>query len=108
MSRPGSIWKQQARLFAVTFGSVTSGLTSAMPTEKPDNNVDMIVGGQAVLEGVMMRGYGGYSVAVRQPDGGIAIRQDKIELFDDQMNQLRQELVDAVMQLDDHYSDLKA
>lgn len=79
MSRLGSIWKQQARLFAVAFGSVTNGLTSAMPNEKPDNNVDMIVGGQAVLEGVMMRGYGGYSVAVRQPDGGIAIRQDKIE-----------------------------
>lgn len=75
----GSIWRRQARLFATAFGAVTNGLTSAMPTEKPDNNVDMIVGGQAVIEGVMMRGYGGYSVAVRQPDGGIAIRRDKIE-----------------------------
>ncbi|MDX1584392.1 MAG: DUF1385 domain-containing protein, partial [Thermoanaerobaculia bacterium] len=79
MNRLVRFWRQQARLFAAAFGAVTNGLTSAMPTEKPDNNVDMIVGGQAVIEGVMMRGYGGYSVAVRQPDGGIAIRQDRIE-----------------------------
>lgn len=43
-----------------------------------DRNVDMLVGGQAVIEGVMMRGLTGYSVAVRQPDGGIAIRKDRL------------------------------
>ena len=30
------------------------------------------IGGQAVIEGVMMRSLTGYSVAVRQPDGGVA------------------------------------
>lgn len=36
------------------------------------------MGGQAVIEGVMMRSLTGYSVAVRQPDGGVAIRKDKL------------------------------
>jgi len=31
-----------------------------------------------VIEGVMMRSLTGYSVAVRQPDGGVAIRKDKL------------------------------
>jgi len=38
----------------------------------------MLIGGQAVIEGVMMRSLTGYSVAVRQPDGGVAIRKDKL------------------------------
>ncbi|MDQ3282193.1 MAG: DUF1385 domain-containing protein [Acidobacteriota bacterium] len=38
----------------------------------------MLIGGQAVIEGVMMRGLSGYSVAVRQPDGGVSIRKDKL------------------------------
>jgi uncharacterized protein YqhQ len=46
-----------------------------MPTER---NVDMLIGGQAVIEGVMMRSLTGYSVAVRQPDGGVAIRKDRL------------------------------
>jgi len=71
------LWTGWARLFAGTFNSITNGLTSSMP-EASDRNVDMLIGGQAVLEGVMMRGLTGYSVAVRQPDGGVAIRKDKI------------------------------
>ena len=31
------------------------------------------IGGQAVLEGIMMRNGGKYSVAVRKSDGGIAV-----------------------------------
>ena len=45
---------------------------------KADKNVDMLIGGQAVIEGVMMRSLSGYSVAVRQPDGGVAIRKDAL------------------------------
>ncbi|MBP7147557.1 MAG: DUF1385 domain-containing protein [Acidobacteria bacterium] len=33
----------------------------------------VLLGGQAVLEGVMMRSPGAYAVAVRRPDGGIAL-----------------------------------
>src|SRR4029079_4318181 len=36
------------------------------------------IGGQAVIEGVMMRSLTGYSVAVRQADGGVAIKKDKL------------------------------
>ncbi|HEU4522784.1 MAG TPA: DUF1385 domain-containing protein [Thermoanaerobaculia bacterium] len=43
-----------------------------------DKNVDMLIGGQAVIEGVMMRSLTGYSVAVRQPDGGVAIKKDRL------------------------------
>jgi uncharacterized protein YqhQ len=73
----GSLWRGSARIIAGAFGAFTNGLTSAMPS-KPDKNVDMLIGGQAVIEGVMMRSLTGYSVAVRQPDGGVSIRKDKL------------------------------
>ena len=41
------------------------------------------IGGQAVLEGIMMRNGGKYSVAVRKSDGGIAVDvQDYNHVFD--------------------------
>ena len=70
-------WTGAARLVAGTFGAVTNGLTSSMPAAG-DKNVDMLIGGQAVIEGVMMRSLTGYSVAVRQPDGGVAIKKDRL------------------------------
>lgn len=72
-------WRGAARFTAGAFGALTNGLVSAMPETRPDNNVDMIIGGQAVLEGVMMRSFSGYGVAVRQPDGGIAVKEGTIE-----------------------------
>ncbi|MCU1347321.1 MAG: hypothetical protein JWO56_351 [Acidobacteria bacterium] len=80
MSSLRSSWRGAARIIAGTFGAVTNGLTSAMPAgaATADKNVDMLIGGQAVIEGVMMRSLTGYSVAVRQPDGGIAIRKEKL------------------------------
>lgn len=76
-----SLWRGSARIIAGAFGAFTNGLTSAMPSGsagKSDKNVDMLIGGQAVIEGVMMRSLTGYSVAVRQPDGGVSIRKDKL------------------------------
>ncbi|HUP66028.1 MAG TPA: DUF1385 domain-containing protein [Thermoanaerobaculia bacterium] len=49
-----------------------------MPAAAADRNVDMLIGGQAVIEGVMMRSHTGYTVAVRQPGGGISIRKDRL------------------------------
>lgn len=40
---------------------------------------DILVGGQAVIEGVMMRSPKGYSVAVRRPDGSIGIIKDVLQ-----------------------------
>ena len=34
---------------------------------------EVLMGGQAVIEGVMMRSPHSYAVAVRQPSGGIAV-----------------------------------
>jgi uncharacterized protein YqhQ len=73
-------WLGAAKLISGTFNAFTNGLTSAMPAAAAtaDRNVDMLIGGQAVLEGVMMRSLTGYSVAVRQPNGEVAIKKDKL------------------------------
>jgi len=38
---------------------------------------ELAVGGQAVIEGVMMKGQGGYAIAVRRPDGKIVVKEEK-------------------------------
>lgn len=40
---------------------------------------EILIGGQAVIEGVMMRSPHSYAVAVRRPDGGMAVRQDGLD-----------------------------
>ena len=52
---------------------------SRMPDGRLMASKDAPVGGQAVLEGVMMRGVGLWSVAVREPDNAIEIRSFPIE-----------------------------
>src|SRR5258707_7889012 len=42
----------------------------------PEN--ELLVGGQALIEGVMMRSPGAYGVAVRRPDGSIAFQHGKV------------------------------
>jgi uncharacterized protein YqhQ len=84
--RPGArgalarAWSDAARLLVGTFGALTNGITSSLPAGAmpADRNVDMLIGGQAVIEGVMMRSLTGYSVAVREPDGGISIKKEKL------------------------------
>ena len=55
---------------------------------------DILVGGQAVIEGVMMRSPKGYSVAVRRADGSVGIIKDVerlkllYELFAETLDQL--------------------
>jgi uncharacterized protein YqhQ len=70
-------WARTARLTVGLLNSITNGLTTSEDGKK-DRNVDMLIGGQAVIEGVMMRSLTGYAVAVRQPDGGVATRTDKL------------------------------
>jgi uncharacterized protein YqhQ len=40
---------------------------------------DILVGGQAVFEGVMMRSPKSYSIAVRKSDGSIVVKKDRVE-----------------------------
>ncbi len=42
-----------------------------------DARTPILIGGQAVLEGVMMRGPGAVATAVRRPDGGIEVRKER-------------------------------
>jgi uncharacterized protein YqhQ len=55
----------------------TGPLTQSDP---PAERIDpsKTVGGQAVIEGVMMRAPAAWSVAVRQPDGGIVARRNEL------------------------------
>jgi uncharacterized protein YqhQ len=49
-----------------------------MPDGKPVASVDAPVGGQAVLEGVMMRGVSTWAVAVRNPEGEIEVTSEPL------------------------------
>jgi uncharacterized protein YqhQ len=42
-------------------------------------NDDVLVGGQAVMEGVMMRSPKGYAVAVRRPDGSVRVIKESLK-----------------------------
>ena len=70
-----SSWSGAAKLLVGAFNATMNGLTASTGG---DRNVDMLIGGQAVLEGVMMRSLTGFSVAVRQPNGGVAIKKEKL------------------------------
>jgi uncharacterized protein YqhQ len=43
-----------------------------------DPETELLVGGQALIEGVMMRSPGAYGIAVRRPGGDLAIRRGKV------------------------------
>ncbi|HKI05276.1 MAG TPA: DUF1385 domain-containing protein [Thermoanaerobaculia bacterium] len=45
-------------------------------TKSPEG--ELLVGGQALIEGVMMRSPGAFGVAVRRPDGSIAFQRGKV------------------------------
>ena len=48
----------------------------------PKKGKDQIrVGGQAVIEGVMMRSPNSMAVAVRRPDGEIVVKREKLNFF---------------------------
>jgi uncharacterized protein YqhQ len=50
-----------------------------MPSTQTANpEGEFLVGGQALIEGVMMRSPGAYGVAVRRPDGSLALQRGKV------------------------------
>lgn len=55
--------------------------TAAGATSPHDHEADLRVGGQAVIEGVMMRGRGHWALAVRKPDGGIYTMAEPLDSF---------------------------
>ena len=49
----------------------------AVTARKPAES-ELLVGGQALIEGVMMRAPGAYGIAVRRPDGTLALERGKV------------------------------
>ena len=45
---------------------------------KKSPEAELLVGGQALIEGVMMRSPGAYGIAVRRPDGSMAFQRGKV------------------------------
>jgi uncharacterized protein YqhQ len=70
----GSLARRMARLAALPFFQGTE---------------EVLVGGQAVIEGVMMRSPHSYAVAVRRPNGSVAIGQDYLDRPSDRHPWLR-------------------
>src|SRR5437660_12131331 len=63
---------------ATTDGAEAVALTPVAADGRLEAMRDAPVGGQAVLEGVMMRGVSTWAVAVRQPDGEIDVTSEPL------------------------------
>ncbi len=70
-----------------------------MPDGKPVASRDVPVGGQAVLEGVMMRGVSTWAVAVRKPDGEISSTVEPIVSWAQRSRVLRWPVIRGVVAL---------
>ena len=70
-----------------------------MPDGKPVASRDAPVGGQAVLEGVMMRGISTWAVAVRKPDREIAVSSEPVVSWAKRHRLLRLPIVRGVVAL---------
>jgi uncharacterized protein YqhQ len=70
-----------------------------MPDGAPVASRDAPIGGQAVLEGVMMRGVSTWSVAVRKPDGEIGITSEPLVSWAKRHRVLRLPVVRGVVAL---------
>ena len=70
-----------------------------MPDGLPVADRDVPVGGQAVLEGVMMRGVSTWAVAVRKPDGGIDVTSEPLVSWAKRHRVLRWPVVRGVVAL---------
>jgi uncharacterized protein YqhQ len=70
-----------------------------MPDGKPVAVGDAPVGGQAVLEGVMMRGISTWSVACRTPEGGIEVTSEPIVSWAKRSRILRLPVIRGVVAL---------
>ena len=70
--------KTSARHFGSRIASLRSRVARLALLPALQGTEEVLVGGQAVIEGVMMRSPHSYAVAVRQPAGTIAVMQDSI------------------------------
>jgi uncharacterized protein YqhQ len=71
----------------------------AMPDGRPVASQDAPIGGQAVLEGVMMRGVSTWAVAVRNPEGEVEITSEPIVSWAKRHRVLRWPVIRGVVAL---------
>jgi uncharacterized protein YqhQ len=64
-----------------------------------DSKKKVYVGGQAVIEGVMMRGPGYIATAVREPSGNITVRKEKLKSISDTYPILKKPMIRGVVSL---------
>jgi uncharacterized protein YqhQ len=72
---------------------------TCMPDGLPVGNRDAPIGGQAVLEGVMMRGVSSWAVAVRTPEGGIGLTSEPLVSWAKRHRALRLPVIRGVVAL---------
>jgi uncharacterized protein YqhQ len=80
-------------------GRGVSAQAETMPDGKPVATTDLPLGGQAVLEGVMMRGVSTWAVAVRKPDGEIATSSEPLVSWAKRHRVLRLPVIRGVVAL---------
>lgn len=81
-------------------GAVSSAHSPSEPADAPlEAKRDAPVGGQAVLEGVMMRGVTTWAVAVRKPDGEIETTVETIEPWARRHRVLRWPIIRGIVAL---------
>ncbi|MDX6633433.1 MAG: hypothetical protein QOG26_1438, partial [Solirubrobacterales bacterium] len=73
--------------------------TTRMPDGKPVGKFDAPLGGQAVLEGVMMRGVSTWAVAVRTPEGQIDVTSEPLVSWAKRHRVLRLPVIRGVVAL---------
>src|SRR3954447_21612852 len=84
---------------ALSTAAAPNGQPASDPSEPLRANRDAPVGGQAVLEGVMMRGVSTWAVAVRKPDGDVAISSEPLVSWAKRHRVLRLPIIRGVVAL---------
>ena len=91
--------RSQRRGAANGAGQAVKAQAERMPDGKPVASKDAPVGGQAVLEGVMMRGVSTWAVAVRNPEGEIEVTSEPIVSWAKRHRVLRWPVIRGVVAL---------
>ena len=66
------------------------------PSRTTPADAELLIGGQALIEGVLMRSPGAYGIAVRRPDGSLAIQRGKVSSLAKRWPLLKQPLLRGV------------
>jgi uncharacterized protein YqhQ len=80
-------------------GGAPGAMAERMPDGKPVATTDLPLGGQAVLEGVMMRGVSTWAVAVRNPEDEIEVTSEPIVSWAKRHRVLRWPVIRGVVAL---------